>query len=119
MKLTDLKATMDEQFRQVNQRFQQVDGRFQQVDERFQQVIEQLELKIISEGERTRRHFDVVAERMIAERNLVLDHSLATAERLTTLEASNAADHGRFERRLDNHDGRLTALEPTDPRTNP
>ena len=58
MDLTELKADMDE-------RFGDVDQRFARVDDRFQELID----LILSEGDRTRRHFDVVAEQMKSERN--------------------------------------------------
>ena len=72
--------------------------------------------EIKAEGETTRRHFDVVAEKMTSERNLVLDRSMATAQQLVGLTASNAGDHVAFERRLDNHDRRLEKSSgPTTP----
>ena len=74
--------------------------------------------RVKSEGETTRRHFDVVAEKMVSERNLALDRSMATAQQLLELTASNAGDHARFERRLDDHDRRLEKIEQrhdTDP----
>ena len=77
-----------------------VDARFQQVDERFDQLVK----LIVEEGKATRRHFDIVAEQMKYERNLAIDQSLATEERLTRLTATNAADHVSF-------DARLTGLE--------
>ena len=69
---------------------------------------------IKTEGETTRRHFDVVAEKMTSERNLALDRSLATAQQLVELTASNARDHVGFERRLDDHDRRLDSVEARD-----
>jgi hypothetical protein len=67
--------------------------------------------RIKSEGETTRRYFDVVAEKMLSERNLGLDRSMATAQQLAGLTASNAADHVRIERRLDEHERRLDTIE--------
>jgi len=46
-----------------------------------------------------RRHFDVVAEKMVGGRNLALDRSMATAQQLAGLTATNAGDHVNFERR--------------------
>ena len=66
---------VDRQFEQVDRRFEQVDERFELVDQRF----DRMEALIRSEGERTRRHFDVVAEQMKAERDLVLDLGVASA----------------------------------------
>ena len=37
---------------------------------------------------------------------------MATAEQLVGFIASNAADHVRFDRRLDDHDRRLEKFEP-------
>lgn len=80
----------------VDERFAQVDRRFEQVDERFRLVL----AEIASEGERTRRHFDLVAEQMRADFNLALDKVLAVDERLTAFETTNASEHARFDRRL-------------------
>ena len=85
----------------------EMDRRFGAVDEQFKVVFELIK----SEGETTRRHFDVVAEQMLSERNLALDRSMATAQQLAGLTAANASDHVRFEGRLDGHDGRLEAIE--------
>jgi tetrahydromethanopterin S-methyltransferase subunit G len=118
-KLNQLSRSVDERFSQVDQRFSQVDERFAQVDERFEQIDRRFEhvlSEIAAEAERTRRHFDVVAEKLIAERNLALDRSIATAEQVARLAASNAADHIVFERRLDDHETRLTDLESRKPR---
>ena len=73
-----------------------------------------------AEGETTRRHFDVVAEKLTTERNLVLDRSMATAQQVVGLTASNAGDHVRFEHRLDDHERRIDSLEKardTDPQS--
>jgi hypothetical protein len=107
-------TVVDERFQQVDGRFQQVDGRFQQVDARFQQVDERFVavLKLIAdegrdirryveqEGQKTRRHFDVVAEQMKSERNLAIDKAIATDTQLARLTATNAADHVSFDSRL-------------------
>jgi hypothetical protein len=70
-----------------------------------------MDKRIRSEGETTRRHFDVVAEKIVGERNRALDRSMATAEQLAGLTAANAGDHARLERRLDDHERRLEAIE--------
>jgi DNA anti-recombination protein RmuC len=82
-KVTELRKSLgerfeqiDQQFAQVYQRFEQVDQRFEQVDQRFERVDERFDTlanEIRTEGERTRRHFNVVVEQIKAERNLVLD----------------------------------------------
>ena len=86
----------------------EMDGKFD--------VLRQL---IRSEGETTRRHFDVVAEKMVSERNLALDRSMATAQQLAGVTATNAGDHVSFERRLTDHDRRLDELEKSERRPGP
>jgi len=96
MELSALRDEMHELFEQVDQRFQQVDQRFEQVDQRFEQVQRQfaeLSAQIATEAQNTRRHFDMAVEQMKAERNVVLDQSLAARER------------------LDDHERRITRLE--------
>ena len=105
---------VDRRFEQVDRRFEQVDQQFERIDQRFERVdrtLEELRVLMKSEGEATRRHFDVVAEKMVSERNLALDRSMATAQQLVSLTASNATDHVRFERQLDDHDRRLEKIE--------
>ena len=82
MKVSELKTEMDSKFAAVDQRFERVDERFEQIDRRFERVdesLEELRRLVKSEGEATRRHFDVVAENIVSERNLALDRSMATA----------------------------------------
>jgi hypothetical protein len=88
MQVGELKVQIDERFNQVDERFNQVDERFKQVDKQFIELRQQ----IVAEGEKTRRHFDVVAEQMKAERNLALDHAA-------------------FQVRLQDHEKRLAKLE--------
>lgn len=88
-KLDRLSASVDE-------RFDRVDERFDRVDKRFEAVL----AEIAAEGEKTRRHFDVVAEQMKSERNLAIDKATATSEHLVRLTAANAADHVSFNSRL-------------------
>ncbi len=58
--MSELKTEMDSKFAAVDERFGRVDERFEQVDK----ALQELRLLVKSEGEATRRHFDVVAERM-------------------------------------------------------
>ena len=114
MKVSELKTEMDRKFAAVDVRFERVDERFEQVDKRFEQVdgtLQELRLLIRSEGEATRRHFDIVAEKIVSERKLALDRSMATAEQLVGLIASNPADHVWFDRRKDDYDRRLEKIE--------
>jgi hypothetical protein len=53
-----------------------MDGKFAVVDKKF----EELRREIKAEGETTRRHLEVVAEKMMSDRNLSLDRSMATAQ---------------------------------------
>ena len=56
---------VDARFGGVDARFEQVDARFDKIDARFEQVdstFSEMYRLIVQEGERTRRHFDVVAE---------------------------------------------------------
>jgi hypothetical protein len=60
-------SSVDERFVGVDQRFDQIDQWFAQIDERFAQVdrrFEELERRIVAEHTETRRHSDVVAERL-------------------------------------------------------
>jgi hypothetical protein len=129
MKVSELKTEMDGKFAAVDQelkglreqvtsetttlsqRFDEMDERIKSEGEATRRHFDELDKRITSEGEATRRHFDVVAEKMLSERNLVLDRSMATAEQLAGLTASNAGDHVRLEHRLDDHARRLEAIE--------
>jgi hypothetical protein len=104
---------VDERFKHVDERFTQVDERLAQIDERFNQVDNQfreLREQIVSEGEKTRRHFDIAVEQMKAERNLALDLSKATDERLAKMSASHVVEHAAFEAQLQDHENRLNKL---------
>jgi hypothetical protein len=107
VQLRKLSRSVDQRFAQVDQRFAQVDRRLEEADRRF----DELRQLILSEGERTRQHFDVVAEQMKSERNVAIDKSIATDEHFAHLRIANASAHARFEARLDDHERRLTALE--------
>jgi hypothetical protein len=113
--LSALKTGVEEQFKQVDQQFKRVDEQFKQVDRQFKQMRELFELqdeRIRAEGEKTRRHVDILWEQMKAERNLVLDLGLASRDEVATLQASNADEHSVFEKTLADHKARLTRLEP-------
>ena len=126
MKVSELANNVNELKTEMDGKFAAVDTRFERVDhvlEDLRKLIksegealrrhldETLDRRIKSEGETTRRHFDVVAEKMVSERNLALDRSMATTQQLLGLTASNAGDHVRFERRLDDHERRLEKIE--------
>jgi chromosome segregation ATPase len=109
---------IDARFDAVDAQFQAVDGRFQAVDDRFAEVVrgiaadgERTRQYVAEESARTRRHFDIRVEQILAERNLVLDQSSAVERRPIQLTATNAAAHTGFERQLDDHESRLRRLE--------
>jgi hypothetical protein len=121
MKIGGLKMEMDRRFGHVDRRLEQIDQRFEQVDRRFEEIDNRFERvdqrfaamaeQIASEGEKTRRHFDVVADQMRAERNLVLDQSMAAMQQLAQFIMANDAAHAGIEARLDEHEQRITDLE--------
>src|SRR5262245_50233971 len=96
MKVSELKVEMDE-------RFKEVDERFKAVDERFRE----LQAQVISEGEKTRRHFDIVAKAMDAKFSTLF---VDIAARTRALE-ENRSEHTTFAGILDDHELRLKALE--------
>ena len=51
---------------------------------------------IAAEGEKTRRHFDMVAEKMRAEFKVVVDKTNATSDKVDRLIARNAIEHAAF-----------------------
>jgi hypothetical protein len=48
---------------------------------------------------------------MKAGRNLALDQSMAAMQQIALLTSSNTTAHARFEKRLDDHEGRIAKLE--------
>ena len=118
-KVSALKTEMDGKFDAVDKRFERVDRELEDLrtlvrsegEATRRRLDETMEKRIKAEGEAIRRHFDVVAEKMVSERNLALDRSMATAQQLLGLTASNAGDHAHFERRLDDHERRLEKIE--------
>jgi predicted nucleic acid-binding Zn-ribbon protein len=105
---------VDQQFEKVDQQFEKVDQQFEKVDKRFKRVDQQfaklrsdmwkafrtvderfhkLQAEMKAEGERTRRHFDVMVEKMQESVKLVAE---ATAHHAV---------------RLDDHEKRIKRLE--------
>jgi len=114
-KVSELKAEVDGRFAAVDRELEDLR---QQIKSEGEAVRRYVDDRITLEHQATRRHFDVVAEKMMGERNLALDQSMATSQQLLGLTASNAGDHVRFEHRLDDHDRRLERIErrhDTDP----
>jgi hypothetical protein len=119
VKISDLKRDLDGRFAQVDHQFvglkTDMDGRFGQVDTRLDRLesrMDALERRVTEEAETTRRHFDVVAERMHADVKLSLEQSTATASALARFEQVNRAEHDGMRAMLDDHDLRLRRLEP-------
>ena len=86
MTIDDLRAEMRQGFKKIDERFSGVDGEF-----------EGLRAEIKAEGEKTRRHFDVMVEKMQESVKLVAE---ATAHHAV---------------RLDDHDKRIKRLESPRP----
>jgi hypothetical protein len=78
----------------IDQRFAKVDQQFAKVDQQFAETKAQLGVKI---------------EAVDAKVTLVFDAVLSLQKHSDT----NVSDHQRFTERLDNHDVRILALEPS------
>jgi uncharacterized protein YdcH (DUF465 family) len=96
MKIVDLKKDMDA-------RFAQVDARFAQIDQR-----------ITTEHETTRRYMDMLFEQFKAENRLGLEKIAALEQQSNSFQTSNIFEHAAFVEILQNHEGRIKALEPGD-----
>lgn len=66
---------------------------------------------IAEESEKTRRHFDMVAEHMRADFKVVADKTVATGEKVDRLIARNAIEHAAFVEAIADHGVRLRLLE--------
>ena len=82
-------AASDRQFAAIDQRFAAIDQRFDAIDRRFEVV----EARIREEGETTRRHFEVMVEKIEASVRIV------------------AEGHGNLRTVVDDHEVRLQAIE--------
>jgi hypothetical protein len=74
---------------------------------------------ITAEGERTRRHFDMVAEQMRADFKGVVDKTNATSEKVDRLIARNAIEHAAFVDAIADHEVRQRVLEKMHEPPNP
>lgn len=85
--------TVEQRFVVVDERFARIDERFDHIDERLDRMDERLDRRLREEHETTRRHFDVMVERVEAAVRIVAEghHYLRTV--------------------LDNHEVRLQAIE--------
>jgi hypothetical protein len=66
---------------------------------------------VIAEAERTRTHFDVVAESMRAEMKVGIDKSNATGVKVDRLITRNATEHAAFVDAIADHEVRQRVLE--------
>src|SRR5438552_13827663 len=112
MRVSELKTEMDGQFVELRAdmdgRFVELktdmDGRFVEfktdMDARFAEVQEQ----IATEGEATRRYFDVVVEQFRSEVRLLYDKVTAIDETMNRYMGSNQQEHATYQRALDDHE---------------
>lgn len=111
MKVHELKTEMDRGFTDVDQRFVDVDRRFDDVDHKLEELRQEMEERIRTEGERTRRHFDVVAEQFTGEIRsmvgLLADRFQQTDRRVFEVDSKGTTLYAA----LDDHELRLRVLE--------
>ena len=88
-KFDDLHRTIVEGFKAVDARFEAIDQRFEAIDQRF----EAMETRIAEEGETTRRHFDVMVEKIESAVRVI------------------AEGHGHLQSVVHDHEVRLQAIE--------
>ena len=100
VRVRDLKLEMDSQFGEVRRKFAEI-------DQQFADLRRDLEQKIAEEGERTRRHFDIVAERISSD-VAVLATNVVT---LNQASADNRAEHITLLSALSDHELRLRVVE--------
>src|SRR5215203_2857313 len=72
---------------------------------------EELTSVVSAEGEKTRRHFDIVAEQMRADFKVVIDKTNATSEKVDRLITRNAIEHAAFVDAIADHEVRQRVLE--------
>ena len=108
-KITALAKTIDERFTQVDQRFAQVDQRLGETDAKLTALAKTVDRRF----DETESRLGVKIEAVDAKVMLVFDAVISLRE----LADTNTKDHKRFTERLDNHDIRILALEPSKPAT--
>ena len=91
--VVDGSRNVDERFAAHDERFRGIDDRLDRIEARFGELRSDLEAGIKEEGATTRRHFDVMVEKVEAAVRIV-------AER-----------HIHLETVVDNHEARLQTLE--------
>ena len=102
-KIDDRFNKIDDRFNKIDDRFTGIDDRFTGIDDRFTRIdnrLEKIEAELLtvraeikSEAESTRRHFDIMVEKMADSVKIV---------------AEGTAHHSL---RLDNHETRIKRLE--------
>jgi hypothetical protein len=76
--------------------------------------IDKVEARISIEHQKTRAHMEVLIAQLIAEYRLGLEKMTAIEQRLANSIAASASKHAAFTAVLQNHELRITALEPKD-----
>ena len=87
---------IDAQFNRIDERFSRIDAQFSRIDVQFSRIderFETVEARIREEGETTRRHFNVMVEKIEAAVRIV------------------AEGHDRLRTVVDNHEARLQSVE--------
>ena len=122
MKISELKVQMDARFAEVDARFAALETRFDAFEARFDAFEARIEdrfaeqrvwtdARIAAEGDRTRRHFDVVAESLRGDSAVVAQGVAALGKRASAIESeriplvSTLSDHELRLRVLEQHRG--------------
>lgn len=82
-------AQIDARFSQIDDRFSQIDGRFEQTDGRFDEMVAEM-----------KRHFDVVAESLMAKIQLVGEGVRTVDNKLDRFSAETRDEFRKVDRRL-------------------
>ena len=93
MTIEDLSRGVAEGFGNIDERLVRIDEQFDRIDERFDRMEERFDRRLREEHETTRRHFDVMVERIEAAVTIV------------------AEGHHHLRTVLDDHEVRLQAIE--------
>ena len=81
---------ISENFKGIDEKFKGIDEKFKGIDEKFTRIDQQLvtlatKSDVQEEGIATRRHFDIVAERMKADIALIAEGHKATTDNVVAL----------------------------------
>src|SRR3954453_9923485 len=93
MDLQDFKGDMDQCSEAVDERFEAIERRFEEMLALIFSESEKTRLAVLEDGERTRRHFDVVVNQRSPSEALALGKAIAADERAGRLTATHVADH--------------------------